>query len=175
MAQVVVRVNGRAYTMQCNDGEEPHLAELGELLDTEIERIRDAVGQVGDVRLLLMGGLVIADKLSDALKRIEDLEAQVRSIQASRNGAMRQGQELEETVAQTPRRRGPPAGGHGPRGRSTGGAVQKPGLRALSDIRCSKVFRHPSAGWVPYDSRIHAGASQWDARAGMTTKGQVGG
>jgi cell division protein ZapA len=100
MAQVVVRVNGRAYTMQCNDGEEPHLAELGELLDTEIERIRDAVGQVGDVRLLLMGGLVIADKLSDALKRIEDLEAQVRSIQASRNGAMRQGQELEETVAQ---------------------------------------------------------------------------
>ena len=100
MAQVVVKVNGRAYTMQCNDGEEAHLADLGELLDSEIDRIRDAVGQVGDVRLLLMGGLVIADKLSDALKRIEDLEAQLRSIQASRNGAVRQGQELEETVVQ---------------------------------------------------------------------------
>ena len=49
MAQVVVKVNGRAYTMQCNDGEEPHLAELGELLDSEIDRIKDAVGQVGDV------------------------------------------------------------------------------------------------------------------------------
>jgi len=100
MAQVVVNVNGRAYTMQCNDGEEVHLAELGELLDSEIDRIKDAVGQVGDVRLLLMGGLVIADKLADALKRIEDLEAQNRTIQASRNGAMRQGQELEETVIQ---------------------------------------------------------------------------
>jgi cell division protein ZapA len=98
MAQVVVTVNGRAYTMQCNDGEEAHLADLGELLDSEIERIRDAVGQVGDVRLLLMGGLVVADKLADALKRIEDLEAQIRTIQASRNGAVRQGQELEETV-----------------------------------------------------------------------------
>ena len=98
MAQVVVTVNGRAYTMQCNDGEESHLAELGELLDSEIERIKDAVGQVGDVRLLLMGGLVVADKLADALKRIEDLEAQIRTIQASRNGAVRQGQELEETV-----------------------------------------------------------------------------
>jgi cell division protein ZapA len=86
--------------MQCNDGEEPHLAELGELLDSEIDRIKDAVGQVGDVRLLLMGGLVIADKLSDALKRIEELEAQMRAIQASRNGALRQGQELEETVVQ---------------------------------------------------------------------------
>ncbi len=100
MAQVVVNVNGRAYTMQCNDGEELHLAELGELLDSEIDRIKDAVGQVGDVRLLLMGGLVIADKLADALKRIEDLEAQNRTIQASRNGALRQGQELEETVIQ---------------------------------------------------------------------------
>ena len=100
MAQVVVTVNGRAYTMQCNDGEEAHLADLGELLDSEIDRMKDAVGQVGDVRLLLMGGLVIADKLADALKRIEDLEAQIRSIQASRNGAVRQGQELEETVVQ---------------------------------------------------------------------------
>ena len=100
MAQVVVTVNGRAYTMQCSDGEEAHLADLGELLDSEIERIKEAVGQVGDVRLLLMGGLVVADKLADALKRFEDLEAQIRSIQASRNGAVRQGQELEETVVQ---------------------------------------------------------------------------
>jgi cell division protein ZapA len=36
MAQVVVRVNGRAYTMQCNDGEESHLADLAELLDSEV-------------------------------------------------------------------------------------------------------------------------------------------
>ena len=100
MAQVVVTVNGRAYTMQCNDGEEAHLADLGELLDSEIERIKDAVGQVGDVRLLLMGGLVVADKLADALKRVEDLESQIRTVQASRTGAMRQGQELEETVIQ---------------------------------------------------------------------------
>jgi cell division protein ZapA len=100
MAQVVVTVNGRAYTMQCNDGEEAHLADLGELLNSEIDRIKDAVGQVGDVRLLLMGGLVIADKLSEALKRIEEVEGQMRTLQASRNGALRQGQEIEETVVQ---------------------------------------------------------------------------
>jgi cell division protein ZapA len=98
MAQVVVKVNGRAYTMQCNDGEEAHLAELGELLDAEIDRIKHAVGQVGDVRLLLMAGLVVADKLADALKRIEELEEQMRTLQVSRNGALRHGQELEETV-----------------------------------------------------------------------------
>ena len=98
MAHVVVQVNGRGYKMQCNDGEEPHLAELAELLDSEVERIKRAVGQVGDIRLLLMAGLVIADKLSEALKRIEDLDEQVRTIQVSRNGTHKQGQELEEAV-----------------------------------------------------------------------------
>ena len=100
MAQVVVNVNGRPYTMQCNDGEEPHLEELGELLNSEVERIKQAVGQVGDVRLLLMAGLVVADKLAEALKRIEDLEEQRQTVQASRNGALRYGQELEETVVE---------------------------------------------------------------------------
>jgi cell division protein ZapA len=100
MAQVVVNVNGRPYTMQCNDGEEPHLEELGELLDSEVERIKEAVGQVGDVRLLLMAGLVVADKLAEALKRIEDLEEQRQTLQASRNGALRYGQEVEETVVE---------------------------------------------------------------------------
>lgn len=99
MAHVVVQVNGRGYTMQCNDGEEPHLAELADLLNAEIERIKQAVGQVGDIRLLLMAGLVVADKLSEALKRVEELDEQIRTMQASRNGALKQGQELEEAVA----------------------------------------------------------------------------
>jgi cell division protein ZapA len=112
MAQVVVKVNGRAYTMQCNDGEEAHLAELGELLDAEIDRIKHAVGQVGDVRLLLMAGLVVADKLADALKRIEDLEAQMRPCRpraTARSGTVRSWR--RRWCA--PRRRGAPAGGHG--------------------------------------------------------------
>ena len=72
MAQVVVTVNGRPYTMQCDDGQEEHLTELGQLLDDEVTTIKGSVGQVGDIRLLLMSGLVIADRLSDALKRIEE-------------------------------------------------------------------------------------------------------
>lgn len=98
MTQVVVKVNGRAYTLQCSEGEEQHLAELGELLDAEVERIKRAVGQVGDVRLLVMAGLVIADKLAEGLKRIEALEAQVRTIEQSQNGARKRAEDLEESV-----------------------------------------------------------------------------
>ncbi len=87
MAQVVVTVNGRPYTMQCDNGQEEHLAELGQLLDDEVTNIKNSVGQVGDIRLLLMSGLVIADRLSDALKRIEDLQDQVQALRESRPAA----------------------------------------------------------------------------------------
>ena len=73
MAQIVVRINDHPYTMQCADGEEEHLNELAILLDTELSRIKSSVGQVGDIRLLVMTGLVVADKLSEALRRIEEL------------------------------------------------------------------------------------------------------
>jgi cell division protein ZapA len=98
MAQVMVTVNGRAYTLQCGDGEEEHLSELGGLLDSEVERIKRAVGQVGDVRLLVMAGLVIADKLSESSRRIDDLEVQVRRLQENQNGARRRAEDLEGSV-----------------------------------------------------------------------------
>ncbi|MFO1090417.1 MAG: cell division protein ZapA [Hyphomicrobiales bacterium] len=80
MAQVVVQVSGRPYTMQCADGEEPHLQRLAQMLDTEVGRIRDAVGNVGDIRLLMMAGLVLADRLHDSQREIATLKDQVRQL-----------------------------------------------------------------------------------------------
>ena len=100
MGQVVVTVNGRPYTMQCNDGEEDHLSELAQLLDTEVNQIHASVGQVGDIRLLLMAGLIIADRLSDSLKRIEDLQEQIRGIKEARGDAMADGRDIEDQVSE---------------------------------------------------------------------------
>ncbi len=107
MGQVVVTVNGHPYTMQCNDGEEDHLTELAQLLDTEVKQIRGTVGQVGDIRLLLMAGLIIADRLSESLKRIEDLQEQIRGIKETRTAApaaagapVETGNGIEEKVAE---------------------------------------------------------------------------
>ena len=74
MAHVIVEVNGRPYTMQCPDGEEDHLRELARLLDSEVTRIKQSVGSVGDIRILVMSGLMVADRLSEAIRRIEVLE-----------------------------------------------------------------------------------------------------
>jgi cell division protein ZapA len=83
MAHVIVEVNGRPYTMQCPDGEEDHLRELANLLDTEVSRIRQSVGTVGDIRLLVMSGLMVADRLSEAIRRIESLEYELGELQQS--------------------------------------------------------------------------------------------
>ena len=81
MGQVIVHVNGHPYTMKCADGEEDHLRDLAQLLDTEVARIRRSVGAIGDTRLLVMAGFMVADRLSEAIKRIEDIEEELRQAQ----------------------------------------------------------------------------------------------
>lgn len=100
MGQVIVTVHERPYTMQCPDGEEGHLKELARLLDSEVQQIKRSVGAVGDIRLLVMSGLMVADRLSEAIKRIEELEEQLKSLRESRNQVIAQSKDLEARVAE---------------------------------------------------------------------------
>jgi cell division protein ZapA len=100
MAQVIVHVNGHPYTMQCADGEEEHLKELALLLDTEVSRIRRSVGSVGDIRLLVMAGLMVADRLSEAIRRIEDIEDELKAAHNLRVIAVQQAREVETRFAE---------------------------------------------------------------------------
>lgn len=65
MAQVEVTINGRNYQIACDDGQEAHLAQLGEYIDNRVQELVSAVGQVGDSRLLVMTSLLLADELSE--------------------------------------------------------------------------------------------------------------
>jgi cell division protein ZapA len=96
MAQVIVQVNDRPYTMQCPDGEEDSLRDLARLLDAEVQRIKRSVGSVGDIRILVMSGLMVADRLSEAIRRVEELEEQLRSLRESRNLAQQQTKDIEQ-------------------------------------------------------------------------------
>jgi cell division protein ZapA len=66
MSQISITINGRDYSIVCDDGQEQHLTRLAEYLDKRVAELVDSVGQIGDARLLLMVGLLIADELSDA-------------------------------------------------------------------------------------------------------------
>ena len=100
MANVVVTVADRPYTMQCPDGEEEHLRELARLLDMEVQRIRQSVGSVGDIRMLVMAGLMVADRLSESVRRIESMESEVKMLRDGRAVAQAQTRELEVMIAE---------------------------------------------------------------------------
>ena len=70
MPLVNVMVNGRAYTIACDEGEEAHLKELAAHVDVKAREVLASVGQVGDARMLLMAALLIADEHHDLAARL---------------------------------------------------------------------------------------------------------
>jgi cell division protein ZapA len=71
MPLVNVMVNGRAYTIACDDGEEGHLKELAAHVDGKAREVLASVGQVGDARMLLMAALLIADERHELSSKTE--------------------------------------------------------------------------------------------------------
>lgn len=67
MAQVDVTINDRSYRIACDDGQDGHLIELAQYVDSRVQELVSSVGQVGDARLLVMASLLIADELSETL------------------------------------------------------------------------------------------------------------
>lgn len=76
MSQISITINGRDYSIVCDDGQEMHLSRLAEYLDARVGELVDSVGQIGDARLLLMVGLLISDELSDAYAELAALKGE---------------------------------------------------------------------------------------------------
>jgi cell division protein ZapA len=65
MAQVVVEIAGRSYSLACKEGGEDHLRLLAADLGAKAERLLDQLGPMNEPRLLLMAALLLADELHD--------------------------------------------------------------------------------------------------------------
>ena len=68
MAQVTLRINGYAYTVGCQDGEEAHLHAMAGEVERRIESVKAAAGQSGEARMLVMASLLMADDLYEMSK-----------------------------------------------------------------------------------------------------------
>jgi cell division protein ZapA len=66
MATVTVEINGRPYAVGCADGQEERVRILAKQFDANVRQVAADVGHVGDLRLFLMGALVLADELHEA-------------------------------------------------------------------------------------------------------------
>lgn len=81
MAAVEVEVNGHAYSIACNDGEETQITALAAQVDSRVQDVVSMVGQIGDQRLLLMSAILMADELSAAAKKLATADQTVRKLE----------------------------------------------------------------------------------------------
>ena len=65
MATVTVEINGRPYAVGCADGQEERVRILAKQFDGHVRQVAGEVGHVGDIRLFLMAGLMLADELHE--------------------------------------------------------------------------------------------------------------
>jgi len=75
MAQVTLRINGYAYTLGCQDGEEKHLEAMGAEVNRRIEGVRAAAGPSGEARMLVMAALLMADDIFELRAKLQAAEA----------------------------------------------------------------------------------------------------
>lgn len=66
MAKADVRIRGRSYSVACAPGQEARLEALGNELNKRIDGIANAVGDIGEARLLLVAALALLDELKAA-------------------------------------------------------------------------------------------------------------
>jgi cell division protein ZapA len=77
MPSVTVTIAGKAYRIACAEGEEEHLEGLAALFDGKIGEMRQAFGEIGDMRLHVMAAITLADELHETREQVEALEAEL--------------------------------------------------------------------------------------------------
>lgn len=93
MPDLEITIGGRGFQVSCQPGEEHFLRAAASLLDAEASVLISQIGRMPEGRMLLMAGLMLADKtagvedqLRAALARVAELEVEI--AEARENPAM---------------------------------------------------------------------------------------
>jgi cell division protein ZapA len=93
MPEVTITIGGRDFEVACQEGEEHFLRSAAQMLDTEAQTLLSQIGRMPESRMLLMAGLLLADKAAGADDRVRAMEKKVGVLQAeleeAREAAMR--------------------------------------------------------------------------------------
>lgn len=70
MAEVSVSINGRKYGMECDDGQEGRVIDLGQYVDHKVRQIASAGAAAGESHLLVLTSLMLADEVMELKKYV---------------------------------------------------------------------------------------------------------
>lgn len=88
MAQVTVQIDGKAYRMACDEGQEEHLEGLATEFDKYVKHLKQSFGEIGDQRLTVMAGIMVMDELVELKKKMRGMESEIETLRKTRDDAL---------------------------------------------------------------------------------------
>ncbi|EBA18006.1 hypothetical protein RSK20926_19747 [Roseobacter sp. SK209-2-6] len=82
MPEVTIHIGGRGFEVSCQEGEESYLHSAAKMLDDEAQVLSDQIGRMPEARMLLMAGLMLADKTAAVEDRNNEVEAELDALKA---------------------------------------------------------------------------------------------
>ena len=59
---VTVRINGQPFQLGCDKGQEAEIEALGKMVDDTVKSLSGSIGQIGEMRLLVMAAILLAEQ-----------------------------------------------------------------------------------------------------------------
>jgi len=82
MPQVEIVIGGRTFEVACQEGEESYLQSASAMLDVEASHLSEQIGRMPEARMLLMAGLMLADRTAGLEDKVQQLEAETAQMRA---------------------------------------------------------------------------------------------
>ena len=86
MPEIKIMIGGRSFDVACQEGEESYLHSAAKMLDDEAQVLSDQVGRMPEARMLLMAGLLLADKTAAVEDKITEVRAELAEREAELAG-----------------------------------------------------------------------------------------
>ncbi len=77
MPEIKLSIGGRDFQVACQEGEENFLTDAANLLNSESQKLVSQLGRLSESRMLLMAGLMLADRMINLEKSINQREKQI--------------------------------------------------------------------------------------------------
>lgn len=82
MPELEVMIGGRGFQVSCQPGEEHFLRAAAAMLDAEATPLAAQLGRLPETKLLLMAGLMLADKTAAVEDELRTLKARIAELEA---------------------------------------------------------------------------------------------
>ena len=81
MAEVNLQIDGRVYPVECDDGQENRVAELGAYVDQRMREVAPAANG-NKAQAMVLTSLLLADEVYDLYDRVREVETALKAEQS---------------------------------------------------------------------------------------------